>query len=344
MRRPFSSLQRWPLVRAHAPRAPHRSARFAAFGLALVIAVATVLLPIAPLPRIVMGVAAIACFVVALRLRERAARRPFAATGAFVEATPEGLSLVSESGKKNLVPSWNGPLGVVLLASYGRPTALLAVSAPTQMRFVAVRLDGKSDDDDATLAKITVLADLDLIDGVTHEAALSSADAATLVRCITERCPDALGRVYSNDGRRTPIALDRAELVVGERRIDLTSALEWRPLMFHESTGQTAPLFQATWIRQAALELVLVAPMPASLLPRDASAKDVGGRVGHALTRDLRLLQAQAEPPPPRDVRVPIDRPFMLVVRRALSEAPLAVRIPTSTTTRSGAERRSPLA
>lgn len=343
MRRPFSSLQRWPLVRAQTPRAPHRAARFAAFGLAFALVLATAL-PLAPLLRVALGVAAIASFAVGLGLRQRAVGRPFAATGAFVEATPEGLSLVSDSGKKNLVPSWSGPLGVVLLASYGRKTALLAISAPTQTRFVAVRLDGKSDDDDATLAKITVLADLDLIDGVTHEAALSSTDAATLVRCVAERCPEALGRIYSNDGRRMPIALDRAELVVGERRIDLTSAFEWRPLMFHESTGQAAPLFQATWIRQAALELVLVAPMPASILPRDASAKDVGGRVGHALTRDLRLLQAQAEPPPPRDVRVPIDRPFMLVVRRALSEAPLAVRTPSATGARTSAERRSPLA
>ena len=124
-----------------------------------------------------------------------------------------------------------------------------------------------------------------------------------------------------------PIALDRATLAVGERSFDLTSQLEWRPLMFHESTGQAAALYQATWIKQAGSEVVLVAPMPASIVPREPSAhREASGRLGRALTRDLRLLQAPAESPPARDVRVAIDRPFMMAVRRVLDDAPLAAR------------------
>ena len=42
--------------------------------------------------------------------------------------------------------------------------------------------------------------------------------------------------------------------------------------MFHESTGQAAALYQATWIRQAGAEVVLVAPMPASIVPRESNA------------------------------------------------------------------------
>ena len=125
-----------------------------------------------------------------------------------------------------------------------------------------------------------------------------------------------------------PIALDRATLAIGECSFDLTSKLEWRPLMFHESTGQAAALYQATWIKQAGSEVVLVAPMPASIVPRESSAhRDASGRLGRALTRDLRLLQAPAETPPSRDVRVAIDRPFMMAVRRVLDDAPLAARV-----------------
>ena len=164
------------------------------------------------------------------------------------------------------------------------------------------------------------------MDGVAHDAALSAASTAELVRHVAERCKEAPGRAYLSDGKGSPIALDRATLAVGGKTFDLTSGLEWRPLMFHESTGQAAALYQATWIRQGTVEVVLVAPMPASIVPRDAQ-KDAHGKLARALTRDLRLLQAPAESPPARDVRVAIDRPFMMAVRRVLDDAPLALRI-----------------
>jgi hypothetical protein len=145
------------------------------------------------------------------------------------------------------------------------------------------------------------------------------------VRLVQQHQKDALGRAFLSDGTGAPIALDRATLTVGEKTFDLTSALDWRPLMFHESTGQAAALYQATWIRQGGSEVVLVAPMPASIVPRDAQLQATG-KLGRALTRDLRLLQAPAETPPPREVRVAIDRPFMMAVRRVLDDAPLAAR------------------
>src|SRR5262249_17244293 len=89
-----------------------------------------------------------------------------------------------------------------------------------------------------------------------------------------------------------------------------------------------AALYQATWIRQGGTEVVLVAPMPASLVPRDGGEKrDTQGKLGRALTRDLRLLQAPQEVPPPRESRVAIDRPFIMAVRRMLDDAPLATRM-----------------
>lgn len=341
MRRPFSTLQRWPFVIARAPEPRALLPRVLVVAAAVVAAGAAIGLgQRAPLAlRGAVALAGLLPLAWAVLRRRPAAR----ATGAFVESNDVGLSRVTPDGTKPIV-TWDAPFGVALLASYGRPFALLAFTTPTQTRYVPVRVDGRSEDDDELLARIAVLADLDLVDGVAHDAALTAASAAALLRYVEHRDGAALGRAYLSDGRGTPIALERATLVVGERAFDLTSGLEWRPLMFHESTGQAAALYQATWIRQQEAEIVLVAPMPASIVPRDAAAKEATGRLGRALTRDLRLLQAPSESPPAREVRVAIDRPFMMAVRRALADAPLAARVVVEQAPRRGAERRGSVA
>ena len=43
--------------------------------------------------------------------------------------------------------------GVALLASYGRPTALLAFTTPTQTRYVPARIDDRTELDDELLAR-----------------------------------------------------------------------------------------------------------------------------------------------------------------------------------------------
>jgi hypothetical protein len=273
-------------------------------------------------PRLVLGGLAACALLFAVRLR----RKPVRASGSSLVADAGGLVRNSPEGDKPVV-RWDSPFGVTLLASYGRPQALLAFTTPTQTRYVPTCIEGRSEHDDELFAGIAVLADLDLVDGIAHDAALMSADAADVIRHAREHDRDSLGRVFLSDGRGAPIALDRATLSIASRAFDLTSHIEWRALMFHESTGQAAALYQATWIRQNAAEVVLVAPMPASVVPREPNAhRQARGRLGRALTRDLRLLQSPAEPPPPRDLRVAIDRPFMLAVRRRLDEAPLAVR------------------
>jgi hypothetical protein len=324
--------ERWPLLLANAPAQPStRSHRMAAVGFGIA-AVAASAFPDAPIPlalRILLGFAGLASFVWAFFARGRVLQAP--PSGTYVEADPEGLTRVTEDLTKSLV-KWDAPFGVTLLASYGRPTALLAFTTPTQTRYIPARIDDRSELDDELLARIAVLADLDLVDGVAHDAALTATATAALVRHVEGRDKSALGRVFLSDGKGLPIALDRATLAVGDRSFDLTSQLEWRPLMFHESTGQAAALYQATWIKQAGSEVVLVAPMPASIVPRETNAhREATGRLGRALTRDLRLLQAPAETPPSRDVRVAIDRPFMMAVRRVLDDAPLAARVPGKT-------------
>lgn len=273
--------------------------------------------------RFAFGVLAIALMAIAATRRRTTVR----ASGAVIVADAAGLARASADGMKPIV-RWDVPFGVTLLASYGRPHGLLAFTTPTQTRYIPMRIDGRSEADDELFARIAVLADLDLVDGVTHDAALTAADAAAVIRHVEKHDRAALGRAYLSDGRGAPIALDRATLSIASRSFDLTSHLEWRALMFHESTGQAAALYQATWIRQNGAEVVLVAPMPASIVPREPNAhREASGRLGRTLTRDLRLLQSPAEPPPARDVRVAIDRPFMMAVRRILDEAPLASRV-----------------
>ncbi len=339
MRRPFSLASitsqvrqvrgqqrqlRWPLVvGSDPPPSSQRGKRLVALGTGLAIFGAALAVDLPLSLRVVLGIVGLVPIGWAAFGQRRAAQP----SGAYVEADAVGLTRVTDDVTKSIV-TWDAPFGVALLASYGRPTALLAFTTPTQTRYVPARINDRTELDDELLARIAVLADLDLVDGVAHDAALTTAATAALVRHVEGRDKEALGRVYLSDGKGMPIALDRATLAVGDRSFDLTSKLEWRPLMFHESTGQAAALYQATWIKQAGSEVVLVAPMPASIVPRESNAhREASGRLGRALTRDLRLLQAPAESPPSRDVRVAIDRPFMMAVRRVLDDAPLAARI-----------------
>lgn len=324
MRRHFST-QRWPLIVRTADKEPRSRGRLVAALLGVLAFAAGPTVP---------GLPFAARFVLAFlglgALAYAALRRgsPQRISGIHVIADASGLTRSSPDATKPIV-SWDVPFGITLLASYGRPHALLAFTTPTQTRYIPTRIDGRTEEDDELFARIAVLADLDFVDGVTHDAALAAADAAAIVRHAESRSDASpLGRVFLSDGRGEPIALDRATLSVDKRSFDLTSHLEWRALMFHESTGQAAALYQATWIRQNGSEVVLVAPMPSSIVPREPNAhREATGRLGRALTRDLKLLQSPAEPPPSRDVRVAIDRPFMLAVRRVLDEAPLATRV-----------------
>lgn len=338
MRRPFSPLQRWHLVVAEATR--ERSSRWrwiVAAGAVLLFLLAAGsggFLPLAG--RIALGIAGLAASVHAAR---RTSARP---SGVWLEADPGGIARVA-SGTSSSVARWDAPFGITLLASYGRPTALLAFTDPTKTRYVPVRIDGRTEDEDDQLAGLAVLADLDLVDGLAHGPALTSVAAAEVLRTVAERQRDALGRVMLSAPDGAPIVLDRSTLTVGDRSFDLSSTLEWRTLMFHESVGQGLALYQATWVRQGSAEVVFVAPMPASIVPREPVQREATGKLGRSLTRDLRLLQAPAEAPPARDVRIAIDRPFMMAVRRALDEAPLAVRIAVESAPKVRSERRRSL-
>lgn len=224
------------------------------------------------------------------------------------------------------VCEFDAPFGVTLLANHLRTSALVAFTTPEQTRFLNVRVEGPEDAAAASdvLARATTIPDGDA-NGLGEDTAMAGADAAELVRAVERRAASALARMYLSGSRGESIVLDGAKLEVADRRFDLRAPLEWRGFMFHEAVGSIATIYQATWVRQGTLEVVLVAPMPPEVTTLLASGpRDLKESAQRALVRDLKLMQSLPDAPPPREMRVAIERLFMLPLRQALDRAPKA--------------------
>jgi hypothetical protein len=241
-----------------------------------------------------------------------------------------------DGAKPAILADFGEPFGVTVFADADRSTFLVAFTNSREARYLSARV---RDGDDAALAadvveRAVTAADSDLRGG--DESALSAANAGTLLAEVFRRAPAALDRLYLSDATGDPIMLDRSELRVGARRIDLSAPLEWRASVFQERGVHTTSVSQATWVRQADVEVVLVAPVPAEggwLRGVDVPASRSGSSLSEAtrdvVARDLRLMQASAGEPPPRELRRAIDRLFMLPLRRALDRAPRISRVET---------------
>lgn len=149
-------------------------------------------------------------------------------------------------------------------------------------------------------------------------------ELASLLDALVEHSPTCLDRFVLTDARGAELSLDGRILCAGERKVDLGSPLEWKPIVFQESFGPAVTVYQGTWIRQGGTELVLVCLLP-SLGPALGEGLDVAALDRGAL-RDLRLTQASPEQPPPAEQRVAIERLFMVPVRSALDRAPRAAQ------------------
>jgi hypothetical protein len=276
----------------------------------VLVAVVVALLPWSPWLRGVVGVLLVG---LAGGLHHALARR---------RRPPAGWLVVDQQGVKRPgeppLVGWTTPFGVTVLASADRLRLVLALTSADATRFLSVRVLDAGDAAEAPslFDRAVTAADDDV--RTDEGVALCAADAERLLSALARRSPGALDRMYLSDASGEAVVLDRGELRIGARRIDLTAPLEWRAFVFQELGAHAASLCQATWVRQGDGEVVLVAPM------------GEGGASGMAEAPDARLLLAADGDPPPRELRRAVDRLFMVPLRRALDRAPRASRAPSS--------------
>jgi hypothetical protein len=232
-----------------------------------------------------------------------------------------------DAERATTLASFDEPFGVTIFSSPDRSLFRIALTSARAARYVAAQV---RDAEDAALAPTLIAGAVTVSDDdlrASSGVALTAGDAEKLLRAIVERAPQALERIFLSDSNGEAVTVGTGELCVGPRRIDLMAPLEWHASVFQEALPQAAAFYQATWIRQADLEVVFVAPVASegTMNQEPAAAVCAAGLrplVRRSLSRDLRLLQAPPEKPPPHEHRHAIDRPFMLPLRRAVDGAP----------------------
>ena len=269
-------------------------------------------LPLWTRPIAVAAVLAVA-LIVAILLRSRVRLAPRSpAVSLAVDA--EGVWRLGGDGQCATLARWDEAFGVTVLAGPSQNRGLFAFTSEARTRIVAVAIE-KIEAADAPrrcFEGAVPVADAELDDalGATRNGSLSGTSAGTLLAEIEKRSAAAIGRVYAVDASGAKVTLEGGKLGAREKVIDLNDAVEWRSFMFHEGEPMAATLYQATWIRQGMTELVLVCPIRA-----DATAWGLG---------------RATDPPPTPEMRVAVDRLFMMPLRNALEAAPRISRPSTA--------------
>jgi len=269
--------------------------------------------------------AAVALVGLAFALAVILRARPRELAAGWILVDPNGIARHRGAGDARLV-FWAERFGLVVLSNESKTRGLLAITTPEQTRYVPVRVTGE---EDAAAALELFARGPSLGDGdvalAPHDAdeALSAVDALALVGIVRAHDHAAIDRILLSDPHGAAVVLEGTELRAGARVIDLTEPLEWRAFLFLESAGPLGAVVQATWVRQAGTEVVLVAPQTDTRLPR-------GGRV-----------PSIPDAPPPIELRMAIERLFMAPFRHALDRAPRARRstIPPSGSREEGRAR-----
>jgi hypothetical protein len=268
---------------------------------------------------------ALAAAAIALVLRGR--RRRAAARAATrrrgIALDEQRLSFEDGPAAQTLL-STATPFGVTLLTTRLRDRVVAAVSSGSGTFYVGASFDAAAR---RAYAGLLVRASMTSVDEAGLEAMgpdgepldLTPADLAALLEDLGATAPGCLDRLVLSDAQGAPLLVDAHELRIGERRFDLSLPLEWRAFVFQEPFGQAVTVYQATWIRQGAGEVVLVSLLP-SLAPAGAGEIRSTGiaELDRAAIRDLRLMQATPDEPPPTEQRVAVERLFMLPLRITL--------------------------
>jgi hypothetical protein len=221
------------------------------------------------------------------------------------------------------------PFGLTLVANRARSRIALALTTSTDTFYVGadVREDERVSTRPLLAAAFTVATDERALEAAAPDGApltLGVSAFARLYDALMRLDPRAPGRLFLSDARGQAVTLDGPQLAAGTRAFDLTSSLEWRGMLFRERAfGGGVAVYQGTHVRQGGTEIVFVSLMPALTspsVPGDvlSTSEPVLER---AVLRDLSLMHEQAEDPPPGNVRVAVERVFMLPIRAALSSA-----------------------
>jgi hypothetical protein len=278
---------------------------------AVLLAAFAAILPVPVAARIAIGLLVALGLALAIGLRRR---RPDSVAG-WITVDPNGIARHRFSADARLV-FWGERFGLVVLSNESKTRGLLALTTPEQTRYIPVRVAGAEDTAAAKelFARGPSLGDADAA-LAPHEGdeALSAGDALALVGAVRARDAAAIDRILLSDPHGAAVVLEGNELRAGSRLIDLTAPLEWRAFLFLEAAGPLGAVVQATWVRQAGTEVVLVAPQ--------ADTREVVPRGGRA--------PSIPDAPPPIELRMAIERLFMAPFRHALDRAPRALRSPT---------------
>lgn len=234
--------------------------------------------------------------------------------------------------------------GITLLSDPVRHRLVLAVTGTGRAVYFSARVDPEERHAYRRLlsSASTVSDDDAVLDALGPDGApleLKLVDMNAFLEFLLLRDGMAMDRCFLSDTHGAPVILDNHELHIGIKGFDLRAPLEWRAMLFQEPFGTVTPVsdhepaqnppggvmvYQATWVRQGISEAVLVSLIPSVssvATPPHPPAGEVP-EVASAVLRDLRLMQASPEPPPPAELRVAIERMYMVRLRAALDRAP----------------------
>lgn len=279
---------------------------------------------------------AIATVVLLLWNARRAANGRAAKRGRGIGLDPARLSFQgAETGLPQTLLSTSEPFGVTLLSTPRRDRLVALLTSASGTFCVGSAFDPSARRAYSPLCEhaFTVASDemgLEAIGPDGSPIVLAPADFAALVSSLTSLDRSSWSRLVLSDARGAPIVLDGRSLRIGERALDLDVPLEWRGIVFQEAFGQAVAVYQGTWIRQGSVEVVLVSLLPSLMSASPASVTDGSPltTLDRSVLRDLRLMQAVPDEPPPSEQRVAVERLFMLPLRSALDKAPRPLKQP----------------
>lgn len=239
-----------------------------------------------------------------------------------------------DGDRREIVLPLDRRFGLTLFASPSRDEIVVAITHRDGVEYVAGR-NPTGQRHVEILARATTTPDNDLPVGDLVPTFEDGDRLLALVAALESRQPGALERVFLSDAGMADVVLDGRRLRAAQLDFDLGSPLSWRAYAFQEGTTYASHSFQATHLRQGEREVVLVALSPTGELATPSIIHPPPGRTGpltselvqRSLARDLRLAHCLADLPPPRQMRVAVDRLFVPRLRHALDLAPSEVVI-----------------